>query len=729
MFNNSFPFFFQIEQTDCGATCLKTILKYYGKDCDTSYLRELTEVTRTGVSLADIHSAAQKLHFHSTPFRITVDNLKQDVHLPCILHWEQDHFVVLYKIKDDKFYISDPKFGKVILKHKEFLKLWQNNNKDGIGIQLIPKEEFLSLKLPVQKDYVKNLAIFFKQNLVGQRQKIFWIVLLTLISTIISYILPQAIKEMFDSAYSKNSTNILISVFVFQLVLFLGQSIVNTVQNFVGIHFSSQVSIKMLNGLLNKVVKLPVSFFENKLYSEILQKIDDQNKIETLLTRQFIGAFFSLTLFICLEIRLFVYNKYIALGMLLFVIVSIFWISLFYNNRRKIDYYAFRLNSENKNQLVELVTGMVSVKISNAHFFKIVNWQETQKKIYDNRVKSLILENYQTNVISVLKQFVVLFITFLCTYWVIKGKLTIGEMISIGYIIGIISSQAEFFFNFFKTIQDAKLVYDRTLSIYSSKDENENLKKGDPVILNQNITISNMYYKYDGASQPYVLKNINLEIENSNIIAIVGESGSGKSTLMKLLLNFYTPTKGEINIGNEALFGIDHDWWRDNCGVVMQDSYIFSGSIGDNISMEGDSWDEEKLIYACKLANIHSFIMNLPLKFNTKIGNSGSDLSGGQKQRILIARAVYKNPQFIFLDEATSALDAENEMIIHNNLNNFFRGKTVVIIAHRLSTVKNADKIITLKNGEVVEEGNHEELIFRRGEYYNLVKNQLELSK
>jgi ATP-binding cassette subfamily B protein len=728
MILKKFPHYFQIEQTDCGAVCLKIILKHYNKECDLEYLRELTQVTRSGITLQDINNAAKVLRFKTNPIKATINGLKENVHLPCILHWEQDHFVILYKINKNKFYISDPGFGKLTLKEDEFSKLWTNlNHEGGIAIELKPKKGFNSIKLPIKKNNYLELKTFIKSVLIKQTNKIFWLFLLIGLSTIISYVFPQTIKSLFDKGYNTKDINILWTIFGFQLLLFFGQAIVNLIQNFIGVHFSTQVSIKMLTNLLQKTIKLPIYFFENRLYSDILQKIEEQSKIEQLLTKQLISTIFSLFLFVALAIRLLVYNVYLALGFIFLTLFSVFWMFVFYNKRKAIDYYSFKLISENKNHLIEMITGMVSIKISNAQYFKIDKWKSLQNKIYSLKVRSLILDNYQNYAMSFFKQLFILCITFLCSYWVISNKMSIGEMLSIGYIIGLISQPIENIILFVRSFQDSKLVYNRTQEIYKNEDENINLSDGDSSIVLNDISINSLNFKYYGGNQPYVLKNINTTIPNGKVTAIVGESGSGKTTLLKLLLSFYPITEGEILIGDVELLKLNHDWWRKQCGVVMQDGYIFSGTIGDNISMEGDNWDEGKLIEASRIACIYDFITSLPLGFKTKIGNAGSDLSGGQKQRIFIARAVYNNPHFLFFDEATSSLDAKNERVIMQNLQEVFKGKTVIIIAHRLSTVKNADNIIVLKEGQIVEKGNHHELVYNKAGYYNLVKNQLEL--
>lgn len=728
MIYNNFPHYSQIEQTDCGATCLKIILKYYGKLCDLSYLRELTQVTRTGVTLGDINSAAKKLRFTTNPIRANIEGLKNDVYLPCVLHWEQDHFVVLYKIKNNRFYVSDPGFGKLKLKEEEFNKLWTNCNEDGgIAIELKPDKDFKDLELPVEKTHYKDLKVFLKSILRNQGSKIGWLFFLIALSTAISYVFPKTIQELIDRSFASKNINVLWTIFGFQLALFFGQTLVNLIQNFIGVHFSTQVSIKILSNLLHKIVRLPIYFFENRLYSDMLQKIEEQSKIEQLLTKQLISVIFSVFLFIALTFRLLVYDVYLGLGCILLIVFSVFWMFVFYNKRKAIDYYSFKLTSENRNHLIEMITGMVSMKISNAHFFKINKWEELQEKIYSLKVRSLILDSYQSYAMSFFKQLFSLSITFICSFWVMRHKISVGEMLSIGYIVGMIAYPLENIILFIRSFQDSKMVYHRAQEIHKNEDENVNLTEGNTGLIQGDLVIDRLNFKYEGGNQPYVLKNICVRIPNGKVTAIVGESGSGKTTLLKILLGFYRIAEGEIQIGNSDLMRFNHDWWREQCGVVMQDGYIFSGTIGDNIVMKGEDWDYDRLIEACRVACIYDFVVGLPLGFKTKIGNAGNDLSGGQKQRILIARAVYSNPHFFFFDEATSSLDAKNELAIMRNLQHVFKGKTVLVIAHRLSTVKNADQIIVLKNGTVTEIGSHQELVYNKANYFNLVKNQLEL--
>lgn len=722
----AFPHFHQVEASDCGPTCLKIILKYYGKNCDLSFLRELAQITKVGSSLADLKQAGEKLDFHTTPFKVTIETLENDVLLPCILHWEQDHYVVLYKIERGRFYISDPKFGKIVLKENEFLRLWNQNN-IGFGLQLIPQGNFVNTTLPFKKAIIPEIFRFILQALKNQSQKIFWLCVLMLISSVIAYILPQTIKEMFNQGFSNKDTKIIYSIFFFQVFIFIGSTIVSVVQNFIGIHFSLQISITLLRNLLHKIANLPLHFFENKLYSDLLQKIEEQNKIEQLFSKHLISGFFGFLLLCALIFTLFTYSSFIALSIIGFVVFSIAWIHFFFKRRKIIDYFSYKLNSENKNHLVEMLSGMVVIKLFNSQKEKIQQWDQLQSQIYKNKVKSLFLEQYQSNTINIIQQLLALGINFICTIWVIEQKLSIGEMISIGYIIGIISSPINSISSLIRSIQDSKLVYERTMEIYNQKDESFGLRNGDTNNLSVDIQVRNIYFKYLGAAQPMVLENIDINIESGKITAIVGESGSGKTTLLKLLLGFYNPTRGYINIGNQYLSETNMDWWRENCGVVMQDTFIFSGSIAENITMKKNISINEDLINACNIANIYEFITSLPMQFDTIIGNAGVQLSGGQLQRILIARAVYKNPPIIFLDEATSALDAQNEKIIHKNLNNYFKGKTVLIIAHRLSTVKNADQIIVLKKGRISESGNHQSLVSKQGEYYQLIKNQIEL--
>lgn len=725
----SFPHYSQLEYSDCGATCLKIILKYYKKKCSLEYLRDICDTTRSGVTMSDLLSASKKLNFESVSLLCTTDWLVNNAVLPCIVHWKQEHFVVLYKITKNHFYVSDPAFGKIRLKKAAFENWWKESNDRGIVLYMEPSDGFESMKLPSisTRESLRRTLSYYREATKNQ-QKLFLVLLFVIaVATFLAYLFPNTMQSIIDKGIQQKDVSILWAILGFQFTLIMGQTIFNWVQGWIRVKISMNVSIKMVTQLLLKVIRLPVRFFDTKVPTDIYQRIDDQKHIEHFISDQLIQTFFSIIITIVLTIRLFIYNTTIGLVFTLLSIFSIVWIFLFYRWRRQLDYTSFRLNSENHNLINEMINGMVEIKINNAQNAKISHWQKTQKKIYELKYKILHLGVYQNIGVQLITQVKNIFITFLCAYWVIQGDLTLGTMLSIGFITGLLSNPIDSLASFSQLSQEAQLAFTRLDEIRQREDEVKPEQVPPPELADDSISFKNVSFKYEGGSQTNVINNLNVDFKIGKVTAIVGNSGSGKSTLLKLLLNFYTPQSGSIYLDNLDFKAINPEEWRKQCGIVLQDGYIFSGTIGENIAVGEDTPDTERLWDAARIACIDDFVNVLPMKFNTRIGNTGTGISGGQKQRILIARAVYKNPNFLFFDEATSSLDANNERKIMNNLTEFFEGKTVVIIAHRLSTVKNADQIIVLDNGQISEIGDHEQLARTKGKYFELVKNQLEL--
>lgn len=729
MMKRRFPHFSQLEYSDCGPTCLKIILKYYGKECQLSYLRELCTVTRSGINMGDIVVAARALHFSPAAFQTTVRGLRSNATLPCILHWRQDHFVVLYHISDKGiFYLSDPGFGRIKLPANEFENLWKGSNEKGVALFLTPNENFAQSALPVTSRWTewKKSMIFLLGHLKVHRWKLLWLALFLGASTSLAYIFPSTMQRLVDKGVVADNTTVVWGVLLFQCCILLGQIIFEWLRGLVGVHFSTQVSMQVVSQFLFKLIRLPVRFFDNRMSADILQRIEDQQRIELFLTQRVIQTLFSVILIIVLSIRLLHYNVGVFPLFVLLSMFSIGWIFLFQSHRKNIDYYNFRLAAENRNAQIELITGMREVKINNAQYSKISIWKKIQLEVYKLKIRSLRLNLYQVLGVNTITQLKNIAINAFCALWVIRGNLTMGEMLSIGYITGMLSSPLESLVEFFQAAQDAKISFDRIDEINSKEDEND-ATKIKPALPVKGIHLKSVSFKYDGSHHPYVLKDLSLIIPAGMVTAIVGSSGSGKTTLLKLLLSFYHPQKGGVFIDDVNMRDINSDIWRSRCGIVMQDGYIFSGTIAENIALSDDNPDIEQLWFAARTACLSDFIKELPMQFNTKIGNAGADLSGGQKQRILIARAVYHNPDILFFDEATSSLDAKNEKDIMKNLNTFLAGKTVIVVAHRLSTVKNADQIIVLDGGQILEQGTHDELVSSRKKYFELIRNQLEL--
>lgn len=728
----NFPHFFQLEEKDCGPTCLKIIAKSYGKLYSTSELKEFCKVTRSGVSLQDIISGATQIGFESLPIKATLPKI-QELPLPAILFWRQDHYVVLYKIKKNrkgrKYYISDPSFGKLGLNEEVFSKNWLGNEYNGIILLLEPQEKFYENNPLPTKKFRSIIELFrlFVNIIKSNKTKSSIAFILICIAMISTWFFPAIFKKIIDEGVLAKNVNIVFSLLIVQFIIFCSQIISDSISGLLLMQVNFKVSIQFLVSYLHKLIRLPLKIFDTKLNSDLILRMDDSDRIQSFLTHhslEFILSFINLTIF---SVMLFYYNIftfYIFLGM---TALSIIWTVLFLKRRKMLDYSRFSVSSENRNNLYELINNMPEIKINNAHNNKISQWEAIQMKLNKINLKALYLNYYQligSNFFSRSKD---IFITALCAYWVIYNKMTLGVMMTIGFILGQLNSPINSLISIIQGSQDAKLSFDRLEDIQKIKDENENLEESLLESPKCQISFDNVSFKYEGTFSPYVLQNINFSIPIGKTTAIVGTSGSGKTTLMKLLLAIYNPNKGDVKLDKINLKKIIPDSWRIKCGIVLQDGYIFSGTYAENIALGENSIDLERIKRAAKLACIDEFIDSLPLGYHTMIGKAGVGLSGGQQQRILIARAIYRDPEFIFFDEATSSLDANNERQIMENLQEIFKFKTVVIIAHRLSTVKYADQIIVIEKGKIIECGKHDKLVFNKGQYYELVKNQLEL--
>jgi len=742
---NSFPLYTQLDSMDCGPTCLRMTARYYGRSYTLQTLRERSFITREGVSMLGISDAAESIGMHTQGVRITLKQLIEDVPLPCILHWNQNHFVVLYKIRRKsikmfrsfttdnngyEFYIADPVGQKYMMNEEEFCRCWyssKNQGKDtGTALLLQPSPEFYDKEDDKQKQE-KNLWYFFRYLLPYKSQYV-QIIVGMILGSILSMIFPFITQAVVDQGIGNNNLSFITLMLIAQLVLSITQMGMGFIQGWITLHTNTRISISLISDFLTKLMKLPLCFFDAKNIGDILQRIGDHGRIQGFMSGTTLSTLFSFANFFVFAFILAYYNLTILLVFILGNTLYVAWILSFMRFRRKLDYKRFTQSSANQSNMVQLITGMQEIKLNNCEKQQRWKWERIQVKLFKISIQGTALGQYQQMGSIFFSQTTTLFISFLSAKAVVEGNITLGMMMSISYIIGQLSGPIGQVIGFSQSLQDAKISLERLNEIHNKEDEEQIVEdKINQLPENKAIKVENVCFSYDGAERDYVLENLNLEIPHNKVTAIVGASGSGKTTIIKLLLGFYPPLKGKISIDNIPLSEINPYLWRQKAGVVMQDGFIFSDTIANNIAVGVEEIDKKRLLYAVETANIREFIESLPLKYNSKIGMEGSGVSQGQRQRLLIARAVYKDPDFLFFDEATNSLDTNNERIIMDNLTKFYREKTVVIVAHRLSTVQNADNIIVLDKGKVIEEGKHAELIEKKGAYYTLVKNQLEL--
>ncbi|WP_299122162.1 peptidase domain-containing ABC transporter [uncultured Winogradskyella sp.] len=726
-----FPFYKQRDNKDCGPTCLKIITKYFNKSIAIQQLRELSETTRAGSSLLGLSEAAEKIGFRSLGVKLTLKRLLE-APLPCIVHWNNNHYTVLYKIKKEVFYISDPAHGLLKYNKKEFLNHWIGHNasdqtEEGIALLLEPTAKFYN------SDFDKGKTEFgfkFLSKYIFKYKRFLWQLIIGLIAaSLLQLIFPFLTQSVVDVGIKNQDIHFIYLILFAQLALFIGRTAIEVIRSWILLHLSTRINISLVSDFFIKLMNLPIAFFDTRMTGDILQRINDHKRIERILTTSSLNVLFSMVNLLVFSFVLAYYNLMLFGIFLLGSFLYFLWIIIFLKKRRDLDYKRFSEVSQEQSKVIELINGMQEIKLHNAEKQKRWSWEFVQARLFRVSIEGLALEQYQSVGSGFINEVKNILITVLSAKLVIDGDITLGMMLAISYIVGQLNSPISQLINFIREVQDAKISLDRLSEIHNKEDEEQqDVEKLMDIPLDANLELSKVSFRYVGSDQ-MVLKDLDLTIPAKKVTAIVGVSGSGKTTLMKLLLKFYDPNNGQIKIGHHDLQNVSQKTWRHQCGVVMQEGYIFNDTIANNIAVGEDYVDKKKLAHAVDVANIKEFIESLPLSYNTKIGMEGIGVSTGQKQRLLIARSVYKNPNFLFFDEATSALDANNEKVIMEKLNTFFEDKTVVVIAHRLSTVKNAHQIVVLDKGKIVEVGNHEALVKQKGNYFNLVKNQLELGK
>ncbi|WP_337761987.1 peptidase domain-containing ABC transporter [Alistipes putredinis] len=740
----SFPHYIQLDSMDCGPTCLRIITAFYGRHYSLQNLRDRCHITREGVSLLGISDAAESIGLRSVGVKLTWQQLRDEANFPCIVHWNQRHFVVVYKIEKKRgqwwVYVSDPAVGLLKYSERQFLKSWlQTGAEDsvlqgdlsgdssakGIALLLEPKPEFYAEK--GDEDKRLNFASMLRY-LRPYKSYLLQLGLAMLIAAVLGLILPFLTQSVVDTGIGNSNLSFVVMILVAQVVLTLGQMANNLIRSWLMLHMTTRISISLISDFLAKLMRLPIAFFDSKMVGDIMQRIGDYNRIQTFLT----GSLLSIVM---AAVSLVIYSVVMAgydLGILgVFLLGSglyILWVLIFLKRRRKLDYMRFQESANNQSNIVQLINGMQDIKLNNCEKQKRWEWERIQAKLFKVSIKSLTLGQTQEVGGTFIDQTKNVIISFLAASAVINGEMTLGMMMAMQYIIGQLNAPISQFIGFVQATQDAKISLERLNEIQEKPDEEpEDAGLIRDIPENAAIEFRNVVFQYEGPHSDKVLDGIDLTIPHDKVTAIVGESGSGKTTLLKMMLGFYAPVEGDVLLGGRRLCAFSPNCWRQECGTVMQESFVFSDTIANNIAVSDEIPDMKRIRRAVEIANIGEFIESLPLGYNTRIGADGHGLSTGQKQRLLIARAAYKDSKYLFFDEATNSLDANNERTIMERLEKLFKGKTVVIVAHRLSTVRNADNIIVLAHGRIVEQGTHEELTAKKGYYYELVKNQLEL--
>ncbi|TSJ45640.1 peptidase domain-containing ABC transporter [Fluviicola chungangensis] len=714
---------------DCGPSCIAMVTSHYGKTLSLDYLRSESQLTREGISLLSIEHTCSKIGFKTACGQFTVDYLIQNFKLPVILHWNSNHFVVLKEIIKKKgeniFVVYDPSYGKIKLKQKNFELAWISEDNSGFGMFLEPTEDFYSIENHLEKKLkLTKLLGYIKPH----KKQFFILIILMLLGNAISLTFPFLTKSLIDNGVGNKDLGYITYVLIAQLTLYISMTIFDVFRNRYLLFIGSKIGITVVIEFLSKLFTLPISFFESRMHGDLHQRISDNDRIQQFLTNQSITTAFSIVTLVVYLCILPYFGFSILLAYLSLTSLALIWSYYWLQKQKKIDYLIFQIGSKNYASLAEILTGMSEMKLNSLEEYKQNNWKKVQEEFVRIRLRKMKLGQIQSFGYEFLNQVKNILVVFFAANLVTTGDLTLGSLLSVSYIVGQMNAPISDIIEFSRSLQEAKLSYSRLSEIqdYDSEDNDSQIDIAEAKRIEKGIQFDNVSFKYDGIESPVVLKNLNFTIPHGKTTAIVGTSGSGKTTLIKLLLKYYKVSEGEIRINDVGINNLTAKSVRANCGVVMQDGFIFSETLFRNVVM-GSTENKERFNQSIEIANLTDFVNDLPLGENTKLGISGVGISGGQKQRLLIARAVYKNADFFYLDEATSSLDSENERIIYDNLNKYFENKTVVIVAHRLSTVKNADQIIVLEKGEIVEIGSHQSLVSQRGAYYSLVENQLEL--
>ena len=732
VFGDKFTFYKQLDAADCGVTCLRMIARHYGRHYSLESLRDLAHLDRQGAKMIGIADAAERIGFRTLGIKVPFSKLKEDVPLPCIAHWSDDHFVVVYGFDKDKVLVADPAIGKLRMTASDFRKGWDRDisatEPQGIILVLATTPDFDRQDDGEQHVAARSGFSFLWRYITQHNDLIIQLLLGLFFGSIIQLVFPFLMQSLVDKGVQLRDFNFVWLILFAQGMLFIGQMSIEFLRGWILLHIGTRVNISLISDFLIKLMRLPMAFFDAKMTGDLLQRIYDNERVERFLTSSSLNTLFNVFSLLIFMMVLLFYSPLICGIFAVSALLYLGWVLLFMNRRRTLDYRRFERMAENQSNLIQLINGMQELKLHNAEKQKRWDWERIQARLFRINVQYLATDQFQRAGASFINEGKNILISFLAARAVMEHEMSLGMMLATQYIIGQMNGPLESIVQFMIGWQEAKISLERLNEIHNRPEEEPiDVSKVTLMPENKSLVMDNLSFRYGGQHDPMVLRNIKLVFPYGKTTAIVGSSGSGKTTLLKLLLNYYPPTSGQVRLGDINLSNINTHLWRSQCGVVMQDGYVFSDTIARNIALGDEIIDRRRLYHAAEMSNIQSFIESLPLGYNTKIGQEGTGISQGQKQRILIARAIYKTPDFFFFDEATNALDANNERVVMDNLNKVFNGKTVVVVAHRLSTVRHADNIIVLEKGEVIEQGTHEELTQNRGTYFQLVRNQLEM--
>lgn len=720
----------QFDQMDCGPACIRMVASAFGKEYPLSYLRTLAHLTREGVSVAGIRDALREIGMESGTFELTLEQLRTRCPLPAILHWEQNHFVVLYDVKRSrwrgrwKYYVANPAYGKHAFSEESFAHFWLNGER-GVAVAVDPTQAFYDKK-PVKEKH--SFVRFARKYVWPFRWEMSQSAFGMLFGILLSLVTPFLTQAMVDDGIGLRDMGLIVSIMMAQIFIFVGTFSMGLISSWVSLYMTTRINIHILSDYLTKLLHLPMTFFETKSVGDYQQRLGDHGRLQSFVTYSTLQTFFSLVSAPFYLAIIGWYSPVILVAYLFLTGLSTAWMTYFFRRRKALDYEQFKISAENQNKQYELMSGITDIKLNAYEDYKLDEWRELQERQYRMSQKTLKLGQIQSTGFTVIGQLRNIFITCWIAAEVVDGNLTLGMMMSISTIIGQVNGPLSQLIGFLQQFQDAKISLERSEEVHLCKDEDSRLQTAVPAAAPLDIEVRHLTFSYTGRIGQPALEDVSFTIPAGRMTAIVGESGSGKTTLMKLLLKFYAPTGGDILLGGRPLADYTAKSMRQASGIVMQDNFIFSDTVRRNILL-GEPEDNARLARAVEMACLTDYVEKQPLGLETKVGSEGISVSGGEKQRMMIARAIYKDPQYLMLDEATSSLDAENERRITETLDRHFRGRTRIVIAHRLSTVKNADQIVVLRKGRVVECGTHAELVAQRGYYYELIQNQLELAE